>query len=71
LLIKLYPLRVGDPDRILLLPGGRAAFVEMKKDGKKPSKIQRVMHAELSAMGFEVWVIRSKTEMLAKLALLS
>ena len=46
----------GLPDRLVLL-NGRAYFVEVKSEGKKPSPIQRVIHRKLEALGFPVRVI--------------
>jgi len=56
--IKLLPFQVtGLPDRLCLLPEGKAYFVEMKSEGEKPTPIQRVIHKRLEALGFKVWVI--------------
>lgn len=44
----------GVPDRIVLLPGGRIIFVELKAPGKKLRKIQEYRAKELRALGFEV-----------------
>ena len=49
----------GAPDRLVLLPGGRLVFVELKAPGKKPRPIQLKRHEELKALGFEVVVIDS------------
>lgn len=58
--IKLSPVFfIGIPDRLLLLPGGRALFVETKTTGKGPSKIQAYVHKQLRAIGFDVRVIDS------------
>ena len=46
----------GLPDRLVLL-NGRAYFVEVKSQGKKPSPIQRVIHKKLESLGFPVSVI--------------
>ena len=46
----------GLPDRLVLL-NGRAYFIEVKSQGKKPSPIQRVIHRKLEALGFPVSVI--------------
>lgn len=53
------PAYNGMPDRIILLPNGRVAFVELKDRNKKPRPIQRVRHCELKKMGFLVYVIDS------------
>lgn len=47
----------GLPDRLCLFPGGEVVFVELKAFGKKPRKIQVLMHQKLKAMGFRVEVI--------------
>lgn len=50
----------GVPDRIVLLPGARIAFVETKALGKRPTDDQEKQIVEISAMGFDVRVIDSK-----------
>lgn len=52
----------GVPDRLLLLPGGRLAFVEVKAPGKKPRPIQRRRMEQLTALGFQVFVLDSKEQ---------
>lgn len=52
-------LHRGLPDRMVLLPGGKIHFVEMKTTGKRPTLLQRHCHAELRSLGFPVWVIDS------------
>lgn len=49
----------GVPDRIVLLPGGKVIFVELKAPGKKLSPIQEVRKKELEKLGFKVKVIDS------------
>lgn len=51
----------GVPDRIILLPGGRVVFAELKDTGKTPRKKQRYRHQQLRALGFEVFVPDSYT----------
>lgn len=48
----------GVPDRIVLLPGARVVFVELKrpKDGKV-SKLQMWFGRKLRGLGFAYWVI--------------
>lgn len=56
--IKLISIHfIGLPDRLCLLPKGRLFFIEMKTTGKKPTKIQTVIHGKLAALGFPVLVI--------------
>ena len=52
----------GVPDRLLLLPGGRLAFVEVKVPGKKPRPLQRRRIEQLTALGFRVYVLDSKEQ---------
>lgn len=47
----------GMPDRLVLLPGGRLAFVEVKAPGKKPRPLQMVRHEMLKRLGFAVYVL--------------
>ena len=45
------------PDRLVLLPSGRMAFVELKAPGKKPRALQLARHRLLRRLGFQVYVI--------------
>ena len=47
----------GMPDRIVLLPKGRLAFVEVKAPGEKPRPLQLARHRLLRALGFKVYVL--------------
>lgn len=47
----------GMPDRLLLFPGGRIAFVEVKGPGEKPRVLQMARHRLLSRLGFKVYVL--------------
>ena len=47
----------GMPDRIVLLPGGRIAFVEVKAMGCKPRPLQLARHGMLRRLGFQVYVL--------------
>ena len=47
----------GMPDRLVLLPGGRMGFVELKAPGKKPRALQLARHSLLRRLGFKVYVI--------------
>lgn len=52
----------GLPDRLFLLPGGRAVFVEFKSTGCKPRKIQAVIMRRIASLGFTVLVVGTVTE---------
>ncbi len=45
----------GVPDRVILLPGGRLLFVELKSPGKKERVRQRYVQELLRDLGFEVF----------------
>lgn len=47
----------GAPDRIVLLPGGMAGFVEVKAPGKKPRPLQARRKKQLEQIGFKVFVL--------------
>ena len=50
----------GLPDRLVLLPFGKIAFVELKAPGKKPRKLQMIIHERLRSLGFKVYVVDSR-----------
>ena len=47
----------GMPDRMILLPGGRVGFVEVKSPGKEPRPLQAARHRMLRRLGFKVYVL--------------
>ena len=47
----------GMPDRLLLFPGGRLAFAEVKAPGKKPRPLQCLRHEQLRSLGFQVFTL--------------
>ena len=47
----------GVPDRIVMFPGGKIAFVEVKAPGEKPRPLQRARHELLRRLGFKVFVL--------------
>ena len=55
--LKLTPTTPGVPDRLVVLPGGRHVFVEVKAPGRSPRAAQRHWHASLEAMGHRVCVV--------------
>ena len=50
----------GVPDRLVLLPGGSLAFVELKAPGKRLRPLQELRAMQLTALGFRVYCIDSK-----------
>ena len=52
----------GMPDRLVLLPGGKCGFVEVKAPGKKIRALQRVRHEMLKALGFKAYVLDAKEQ---------
>ena len=48
---------IGVPDRIVMMPGGRIGFVEMKAPGKKLRPIQERRIRQMRDMGFKVFVV--------------
>ncbi|HBE8721268.1 VRR-NUC domain-containing protein [Clostridioides difficile] len=51
------PSFAGMPDRLVLLPDGVCAFVELKAPGKKPRPLQVARHKMLRSLGYRVYVI--------------
>lgn len=49
----------GVPDRIVLLPMGKTAFVECKATGKKMRPLQVRRKRQLEALGFSVYCLDS------------
>ena len=47
----------GMPDRMVLLPGCRIGFVEVKAPGQKPRPLQEQRHRILRKLGFPVFVM--------------
>lgn len=53
----------GMPDRLVLLPHGRIAFVELKAPGKKMRPLQVHRKRQLEALGFPVYCIDNSTQL--------
>jgi hypothetical protein len=49
----------GIPDRLCLLPGGRAFFVETKAQGLRPRPRQEYVRRQLEGLGFKVYLVNS------------
>ena len=49
----------GVPDRIVLMPGGKIAFVEVKAPGKKLRALQIRRKRQLERVGFSVYCLDS------------
>jgi len=47
----------GVPDRLVLLPGGKIAFIELKAPGKELRPLQVRRKRQLEALGFLVYCI--------------
>jgi hypothetical protein len=59
--IKVWPFGVrGFPDRMILGSPRIIFFVELKRPGQKPRKLQTYMANRLRNLGFDVWTIDSK-----------
>ena len=56
------PDTVGVPDRIILMPKGTIAFVEVKAPGEVPRKIQLKRHRQLRVLGFRVYVLDNSAD---------
>lgn len=56
------PSMDGIPDRIVLLPKGRIAFVETKTTGKKMRPLQQFRRKQLMRLGFKVYCLDNEKE---------
>lgn len=50
------PSDAGYPDRLIVLPYGKVAWVELKSKGCKPTRLQKERHKELCALYHHVTV---------------
>ena len=52
--------KVGMPDRLILLPGGRVIWAELKTKGGHLEEIQKLQHQRLRQLGHAVRVLWNK-----------
>jgi hypothetical protein len=57
------PYHTGMPDRLILMPGPRIAFVELKTKGKRPTRLQEKSLSQLRGLGFETRLIDGETKL--------
>lgn len=57
------PYETGYPDRLVLMPGGRAFWAEIKTTGKKPTAKQKMIQAYLRSLGFTSEIIDSEAKL--------
>lgn len=68
LCLKLFsPWFTGLPDRMILMPGGRITFVEVKTTGKKLQPRQIYVKAQLEKLGFRVFKVDSEESLIIAL----
>lgn len=51
------PGLAGVPDRLIILPPGRYAFIEVKRPGTKPRPLQKTRHTQLKKLGCHIYII--------------
>ena len=56
------PSTVGVPDRVVILPGGRIGFVEVKAPGEKPRPVQAIRIEQLRGLGAVCLVLDDVSE---------
>lgn len=59
---KFAPVHSGNPDRIVLLPGGVVCFVELKADDGALRPDQKLWHRRAAALGTDVYVLTGAEE---------
>lgn len=59
------PGTTGVPDRIIILPGGRIIFVELKADTGRTSDIQQYRINELRRIGADVRILKGLSQVKA------
>jgi hypothetical protein len=59
---KFAPIHAGNPDRIVLLPGGQVLFVELKADTGALRAVQKLWHRRAADLGTQVRVVTGAEE---------
>ncbi len=59
---KFVPAHVGNPDRIVLMPGGIICLVELKREGGKLDPAQVLWHRRAAELGTRVHVVAGAEE---------
>jgi hypothetical protein len=62
------PGNAGVPDRIVVLPGGKVGFVELKRPGEKPRKLQERQLELLTSLGCVALVVDGVEQIAAVLS---
>lgn len=57
-------LYAGIPDRLVILPGGRIYFVEMKRENETPRKLQINYMKKLRSLGCNTLILEGGTQTL-------
>ena len=57
------PYMTGMPDRLIIMPGGKAYWAELKTTGKKAGPKQLERQKELRDLGFVSEIVSSETEL--------
>jgi hypothetical protein len=65
---KFAPTTKGNPDRVVLLPGGIIELVELKREGELPSPKQRHWHAQAAMLGVKVAIVTGEAGLRAWVA---
>jgi len=60
-ILKAAGMQTGEPDIILFLRGGSAAFIELKNGQGHVSIAQRQRHDVLRGLGFDVHVVKARS----------
>ncbi len=61
----------GMPDRLVLLPGGKIAFVELKAPQGRLRPLQVQRHSQLRDLGFSVFVVNAPSQVPKLISMLS